>query len=86
MEKTQPFFDPYNFSAMQQVPAMPSMPNVGMQPDMGIDPSMPGAVNPAMYYEQQYMYYKYLTQMLEYKIKLKEFEKMNRETQTTATK
>ena len=38
-----------------------------------IEPPM----NPAMYYDQQYMYYKYLTQMIEYKIKLKELEKLN---------
>ncbi|MNW07634.1 hypothetical protein D3C71_2042900 [compost metagenome] len=51
-----------------------------MAPDMDM---MQGAANPAMYYEQQYMYYKYLTQMLEYKMKLKEWEKMNRDTTPT---
>lgn len=34
-------------------------------------------VNPAMQYEQAYMYYRYLTQQVEYKIKCKEFEKLN---------
>lgn len=33
--------------------------------------------NPAMQYEQTYMYYKCLTQQLEYKIKCKEYEKLN---------
>lgn len=33
--------------------------------------------NPAMQYEQTYMYYKCLTQQLEYKIKCKEFEKIS---------
>lgn len=32
--------------------------------------------NPMAQYEQGYVYYKYLTQQLEYKIKCKEFEKM----------
>jgi len=33
--------------------------------------------NPILQYEQGYMYYRYLTQQLEYKIKCKEYEKMN---------
>ena len=66
MEKNQPYFDPYNFNNAQ----LQMSPN-DMVP--GIE-----AMNPTMYYEQQFMYYKYLTQMLEYKIKLKEFEKMNK--------
>lgn len=74
MEKGQPYFDPYNFNLqnMQQQPV--GMPQMNQMPDMDM---MAG--NPAMYYEQQYMYYRYLTQMLEYKIKLKEWEKMNRD-------
>lgn len=32
--------------------------------------------NPITQYEQGYMYYRFLTQQLEYKIKCKEFEKM----------
>lgn len=32
--------------------------------------------NPMAQYEQGYMYYKFLTQQLEYKIKCKEFEKL----------
>ena len=32
--------------------------------------------NPLMQYEQAYMYYRYMTQNLEYKIKLKEYEKL----------
>lgn len=71
MEKNQNFFDPYNFSMQQHVPHNTPMPPPDMNP--GID----NPVNPAMYYEQQYMYYRYLTQLLEYKMKLKEWEKMN---------
>lgn len=78
MDKNQGFFDPYNFNLQNS--SMPSQaattqPNQNM---MGMD-VVPQVVNPNMYYEQQYMYYKYLTQMLEYKIKLKEWENMNRE-------
>lgn len=32
--------------------------------------------NPIMQYEQAYMYYKYLTQQIEYKIKCKEYDKL----------
>ena len=34
--------------------------------------------SPTILYEQQYWYYNYLTKMLEYKIKLKEYENMNK--------
>lgn len=33
--------------------------------------------NPVMQYEQGYMYYKFLTQQVEYKIKCKELEQFN---------
>lgn len=72
MDKNQPFFDPYNFNMQSQMPQQTDMNNQMMEP-------VPNMMGPSMYYEQQYMYYKYLTQMLEYKIKLKEFEAMNRE-------
>ena len=35
-------------------------------------------INPIMQYEQAYMYYKYLTQQMDYRIKCKEFEKLNK--------
>ena len=66
MDKNQPFFDPYNFNVGQQT----------MQNNT-IDPALANIANPMMYYEQQYIYYRYLTQVLEYKIKLKELEKLN---------
>jgi hypothetical protein len=70
MDKNQPYFDPYNFN-MQGIPMQNEMPQA-------LEP-MQNIMGPSMYYEQQYMYYKYLTQMLEYKMKLKEYEKMNRD-------
>ena len=44
-----------------------------MNYDIGCDPNM---FNPCMQYEQAYMYYRYMTQQIEYKIKCKEYEKM----------
>ena len=35
-------------------------------------------INPIMQYEQAYMYYKYLTQQMDYRIKCKEFEKLSK--------
>lgn len=77
MDKNQPYFDPYNFNMPNA--ASHGGPNLNMAPPEAMMPGMEPVANPAMYYEQQYMYYKYLTQMLEYKMKLKEFEKSNRE-------
>ena len=37
--------------------------------------------NPVMQYEQAYMYYKYLTAQMEYKIKCKEYDKLCRREQ-----
>ena len=35
-------------------------------------------INPIAQYEQAYMYYKYLTQQMDYRIKCKEFEKLSK--------
>lgn len=35
--------------------------------------------NPIMQYEQGYMYYRFMCQQLEYKMKLKEYEKINKQ-------
>lgn len=35
-----------------------------------------GMFNPIMQYEQAYMYYRYLSQQMDYKIKCKEYEKL----------
>ena len=40
--------------------------------DMYKDPMF----NPMLQYEQAYMYYRYMTMQMEYKIKCKEYEKM----------
>lgn len=46
-------------------------------PYENFDPTMGDAFNPIMQYEQGYMYYRYLTQQLDYKIKCKEYEKLS---------
>lgn len=48
------------------------MNNFGFESDMYKDPYF----NPLMQYEQGYMYYRYLSQQLDYKIKCKEYEKL----------
>lgn len=58
------------------------MNNFGFSPygnyDMRYDQMMDegNMFNPIIQYEQAYMYYRYLTQQLEYKIKCKEYEKL----------
>ena len=43
--------------------------------DFGVD-SNNQMFNPMIQYEQAYMYYRYMTQQLEYKIKCKEYDKI----------
>lgn len=48
----------------------------------GFDPTFENDIykdpmfNPMLQYEQAYMYYRYLTQQIEYKIKCKEYDRM----------
>lgn len=65
----------YNYYGMP-----PFSPN-GMGYDMGMDSSMNNMdtnamFNPFMQYEQAYMYYRYLSMQMEYKIKCREYEKL----------
>ena len=48
----------------------------GYNPYEGFENMDNGIFNPIAQYEQAYMYYRYLTQQLEYKIKCKEYEKL----------
>ena len=49
----------------------------GYSPYENFDPMAQDATfNPMAQYEQAYMYYRYLTQAVEYKIKCKEYEKL----------
>ena len=76
MENKQ-FFDPYNFNNV--VTNTPCAQNAVQLPDDIAGMSNTGIPNlsPIMFYEQQFWYYNYLTKMLEYKIKLKEYENLN---------
>lgn len=47
--------------------------NFNFDSNMNSDPMF----NPMMQYEQAYMYYRYLCMQLDYKIKCKEYERMN---------
>jgi len=44
--------------------------------DQNFPPYDPNLFNPISQYEQAYMYYRYLSQQLEYKIKCKEYERL----------
>ena len=65
MEQNKPFFDPYNFNSSNFQPQIESQ---NIQSDLN--------VNPNSYFENQYMYYRYLTQMMDYRIKCKEYERI----------
>ena len=56
----------------------------GYSPYENFDPMSQDAVfSPIAQYEQAFMYYRYLTQAVEYKIKCKEYEKLcGKETRT----
>ncbi len=76
MDKNQQYFDPYNFNMQNLAYMQGGIPQQNeVQPPLDI---VQGAVSPAMYYDQQYVYYRYLTQMLDYKMKLREYENVTR--------
>ena len=74
MENKQ-FFDPYNFN---NTLTSPYQNNNSNQPSQDVTFSQMIGPSPTIFYEQQFWYYNYLTKMLEYKIKLKEYENMNK--------
>lgn len=63
-----------NMDNMNNYYGMPpySYDNNNFDPNMGENPMF----NPIAQYEQAYMYYRYLTQQMEYKIKCKEYDKL----------
>lgn len=68
--ENKPFFDPYNFNMQPTAQPQTNMEDTTFIPNMGLDPTM--------FYQQQFWYYSYMTKMLEYKMKLKEYENMNK--------
>ena len=75
MENKQ-FFDPYNFNNQFANPAMPQMP---MEGEMNFMQGGPPSMNPIVFYEQQYWYYKYLCKMMEYKSMSKGMDRQSKE-------
>lgn len=75
MENKQ-FFDPYNFNNQFTNQAMPQMQMEGN--DMNFMQG-PANINPIVFYEQQYWYYKYLCKMLEYKMKMKDMDRQSKD-------
>jgi hypothetical protein len=65
MERNSDFngFPPYDNMAFN-----PNMPNDALYQD--------SIFNPIAQYEQAYMYYRYLTQQMDYKIKCKEYDRL----------
>lgn len=55
----------------------PYMPFDGTNIDQNPMPDQ-NLFNPSMQYEQAYMYYRYLTQQMDYKIKCREYENLTR--------
>lgn len=68
MDKNTDFNNFYGFCGYPP----PYSPYENFDPTIAAD-----AFNPIMQYEQGYMYYRYLTQQLEYKMKCKEYEKLS---------
>ena len=71
-----------------------NMSGFGMPPyydyNMGTDPNTQNPMdnnmfNPIIQYEQAYMYYRYLTQQMDYKIKCKEYEKLSSNSENSRT-
>lgn len=76
MDKNADMFNYYGFSP--QYINNPGMYDTGMDPSMNMAGNMDSNAmfNPLMQYEQAYMYYRYLSQQMEYKIRCKEYEKL----------
>jgi hypothetical protein len=55
----------------------PPYDNMSFNPNIQNDSMYQDSIfNPIMQYEQAYMYYKYLSQQMEYKIKCKEYDRL----------
>lgn len=70
------FFNPYIFPGGFNTNLPPNMmppPNIANNPNIG------NKISPKEFYENQYYYYRYLNEAMDYQIKSQEFaEKMNR--------
>lgn len=69
----------YNFYGMPPF----NNPNMNMYDDYSANMDSNAMFNPLMQYEQAYMYYRYLSMQMEYKIKCKEYERLNSKNENT---
>ena len=60
-----------------------NMTNMGMYDEYNPNMDTNAMFNPFMQYEQAYMYYRYLSMQMEYKIKCKEYEKLSSKSENT---
>ena len=75
------FFNPYGLSGPfyggHIPPNMTISPNIAMPPNMSVN-AKAEEVSPKEFYENQYSYYRYLNEVLDYQIKSRDyFEKLN---------
>lgn len=68
--ETRPIFDPYLFGPHTNLP-----PNVQLPPNITHNGLLPQEFSPKDFYENQYFYYRYLNEYLDYNLKRIEFEK-----------
>ena len=57
------FFNPYGFTGFS--------PNV--PPNLNVTPNTQNDISPKEFYENQYLYYRYLNEFMDYQIKSREF-------------
>lgn len=71
-----PFFDPYNFLGTTNIQNsnIPGT-NTTKNNSQNSIPDFQQIVSPKEFYENQYIYYRYLNEVLEYQIKKEEYDK-----------
>ena len=76
--ENRPFFDPYLFGPNPNIP-----PNVQLPPNITNGGLFPQELSPKDFYQNQYFYYRYLNEYLDYTLKRAEVEnKLNSSSQT----
>ncbi len=64
-----PFFDPYNFLSVNNMQNMKGINNTHPSSEI------PQVISPKEFYENQYVYYRYLNEVLEYQMKKDEYDR-----------
>ena len=68
--ENRPIFDPYIFGTNPNVP-----PNISLPPNITNGGFLPQEFSPKDFYQNQYYYYRYLNEYLDYTMKRTEYEK-----------